>query len=170
MYTDVNTIQNPHCQWTLLSLIWKAATFTEKHKLDCKCFLLWWHLRAILPKQSKMGYNRQHNVPESFTAKQQSALKSQYGTLKLTTTVEQTRCEAAESVLPVIAECLCTQRDWGYCRFLYISAPCCLCCCVVGLMDSCLQHCWCFFFHLCACVWVCVPSVRNSEGGAHDWC
>lgn len=50
-------------------------------------------------------------MPESFTIKQQSALKSQYGTLKLTTTVEQTRCEAAESVLPVIADCLCTQRD-----------------------------------------------------------
>lgn len=43
-------------------------------------------------------------MPESFTIKQQSALKSQYGTLKLTTTVEQTR-EAAESVLPVIADC-----------------------------------------------------------------
>lgn len=57
-----------------------------------------------MPEHNKMGYNRQHNVPESFTIKQQSALKSQYGTLKLTTTVEQTRCEAAERVLPVIAD------------------------------------------------------------------
>ena len=83
----------------------------EERKLDCKCYPLWWHLRTIWPEQNKMEFNRQRNVPESFTIKQQSALKSQYGILKLTTTEEQTRREAAESVLPVIADCLCTLRD-----------------------------------------------------------
>lgn len=75
-----------------------------------------------MPEQNKTGYNKQHNVAASLTIKQQSALKSQYGSFKLATAAAQTCCEAAETVLPVIADCLCTQRDRGYCRFLYISA------------------------------------------------
>lgn len=80
-------------------------------------------MRTIMREPKRIQSNQLHNVAETFTIKQQSALKSQNGTFKLKTKREQTCCEAAETVLPMIADCLCAQRELQILQaFLHLSS------------------------------------------------
>lgn len=73
-----------------------------------------------------------------------------------------------DTALLVIVDCLCTQGDCRYCRFLYISAQCRLCCYFVGLMDGCLQRSFSSLgFHskssICVRRCVCMCSVSECD-------